>query len=89
MEQIQADATQLSNEPFEPWILEVNDERRLPIFSSEARMATFASKISRDMNKVFGLGCVSTLLDRITKQLEVDAVDLNLFSKRSWEISVK
>ena len=89
LEQIQKDAEELSSNQFEPWILEVDGKKRLPVFSSQARMTAFASKMSKEMDKVFSLGCVSTLLAHITKQLEVDVVDLNLFSNRSWEISVK
>jgi hypothetical protein len=88
MDQIRKDSEQLSNDQFEPWILEVDGKRRLPIFSSQERMQAFASKISQDMNKVFGLGCISILLENVTKHIKVDFVDLNPFSQKSWEIGI-
>jgi hypothetical protein len=88
IEQIRKDSEQLSSEQFEPWILEMNGKKRLPVFSSQDRMQTFAAKISRDMNKVFGLGCISILLETVTKQVDVDFVDINLFSEKSWEIGL-
>lgn len=88
LEQIQKDTEQLAEDEFEPWILEIEGKQRLPIFSSQDRMQAFAAKVSRDLNKVFGLGCISILLEHITKQVDVDFVDLNLFSKKSWEIGI-
>jgi hypothetical protein len=88
MEQIRKDSEQLSKDQFEPWILEVDGKRRLPIFSSQERMQAFACKISQDMNKVFSLGCISILLENVTKHVEVDFVDLNAFSQKSWEIGI-
>ena len=88
MEQIRKDSEQLSSDQFEPWILEVDGKKRLPIFSSQDRMQAFAAKISQDMNKVFGLGCISTLLENVTNHVDVDFVDLNPFSKKSWEIGM-
>ncbi len=88
LEQIRKDSEQLSSDQFEPWILEVDGKKRLPVFSSQGRMQAFASKISQDMNKVFGLGCISVLLENVTKHVDIDFVDLNLFSKKSWEISI-
>src|SRR5947209_3617841 len=80
MEQIRRDSEQLSSDQFEPWILEVDGKKRLPVFSSQERMQTFAGRISQHMNKVFGLGCVSILLENVTKHVDVDFVDVNLFS---------
>jgi hypothetical protein len=88
MEQIRKDSEQLSSEQFEPWILEVDGKKRLPAFSSQEKMTAFASRMSQDMNKVFGLGCISILLEDVTKQVDIDFVDLNLFSKKSWEIGI-
>jgi len=88
MEQIRKDSEQLSSDQFEPWILEVDGKKRLPVFSSQDRMQAFAAKISQDMNKVFGLGCISILLENVTKHVEVDFVDLNPLSKKSWEIGI-
>jgi hypothetical protein len=88
MEQIRKDSEQLGSDQFEPWILEVDGKKRLPIFSSQDRMQAFAAKISQDMNKVFGLGCIAILLENVTKHVDVDFVDLNPFSKKSWEIGI-
>ena len=88
MEQIRKDAEQLSGAQFEPWILEVDGKKRLPAFSSQERMTTFAGKMSQDLNKVFSLGCIQILLADFTKHVDVDFVDLNLFSKKSWEIGI-
>ena len=89
MEQIRKDSEQLGSDQFEPWILEVDGKKRLPVFSSQDRMQAFAAKISQDMNKVFGLGCISILLENVTKHVDVDFVDINLFSKKSWEIGME
>lgn len=87
-EQLQLDAEQLSGDRFDPWILEVDGVKRLPAFSSEKRMETFARKMSQQLNKAFGLGCISTLLEGVTKQVDVDFVDLNPYSEKSWEIGI-
>ncbi len=87
-EQIKKDSEQLASDQFEPWILEMDGKKRLPVFSSQERMEAFASRISQDMNKVFGLGCISILLENVTKHVDVDFVDLNPFSKKSWEIGI-
>lgn len=88
MEQIRKDSEQLGSDQFEPWILDVDGKKRLPVFSSQERMTAFASRMSQEMNKVFGLGCISILLENVTKHVDVDFVDLNLFSKKSWEIRI-
>ena len=88
MEQIRNDCAQLNNE-MEPWILEVEGEKRLPAFSSRKKMAVFGKVMSQELNKVFSLGCVEVLMADITKKLDIDFVDLNLFSQKSWEIGVK
>lgn len=51
-------------------------------------MNHFAKKLSTELNKVFGLGCISTLLENVTKQVAVDVVILNPFSAKSWEIAI-
>jgi hypothetical protein len=89
MEQVRKDSEQLSKDQFEPWILEVDGKKRLPVFSSQERMQAFAKKITQDMNKVFSLGCISILLENVTKQIEIDYVDLNPFSQKSWEIGIE
>lgn len=87
--QIQEDAEQLARDQFEPWILDSDGLKRLPVFSSRDRMQVFASAISQKMNRVFGLGCISVLLETVTAQIDIDVIDLNLFSKKSWEIRVE
>ncbi|HEX7858916.1 MAG TPA: hypothetical protein VF773_01175 [Verrucomicrobiae bacterium] len=89
LEQIQKDSEQLDSEDFEPWVLEIDGKKRLPVFSSRARMEAFAIRMSTSMNKVFGLGCISILLEDVTNQIDVDFVDLNLFSEKSWEIGIR
>ena len=88
IEQIRKDSEQLAGEQFEPWILEVDGKKRLPVFSSQEKMTVFASKMSTELNKVFSLGCIQTLLENVTKSVDVDFVDLNLFSEKSWEIGI-
>lgn len=88
LEQIQKDSEHVSSNQLEPWILEVDGKKRLPVFSSQERMTMFASKMSQHLDKVFGLGCISILLEDVTKQVDIDFVDLNLFSKKSWEIGI-
>ena len=89
IEQIRKDSEQLAGEQFEPWILEVDGKKRLPVFSSQEKMTVFASKMSTELNKVFSLGCIQTLLENVTKSVDVDFVDLNLFSEKSWEIGIE
>ena len=88
IEQIRKDSEQLAGEQFEPWILEVDGKKRLPVFSSQEKMTAFASKMSTELNKVFSLGRIQTLLENVTKSVEVDFVDLNLFRQKSWEIGI-
>jgi hypothetical protein len=52
VELIQKNSEELSSDQFEPWILEVDGKKRLPVFSSQERMTAFASRISQEMNKV-------------------------------------
>jgi len=87
LEQIRKDSEQLASDQFEPWILEIDGKRRLPAFSSQKRMTAFSSRVSQQMNKVFSLGCISILLGDVTEHMNVDYVDLNLFSPKSWEIA--
>jgi len=89
MTMIEQESKELGGEQIELWILEVDGKKRLPAFSSQKNMEAFSSKMSQDLNKVFSLGCVEALLADITKQADIDFVDLNLFSKKSWEIEVR
>ena len=88
MEMIRKDLHEMKDAPFEPWILELDGKKRLPAFSSQKKMQEFSSKISQQLNKVFPLGGAEVLLDEITKGLDIDFVDLNLFSEKSREIGM-
>ena|SRR6266481_6730096 len=72
IEQIRKDCEQLSGEQVELWVLTVNGKHRLPAFSSQEKMTAFSTKMSQDLNKVFGLGCVEVLLEDVTKHIEID-----------------
>jgi hypothetical protein len=89
LEMIQQESEDLAGDRFEPWILDIDGKKRLPAFSSQKKLQAFSTKISREMNKVFALGGAEFLIAEITKDLDVDYVDLNLFSDRSWEIVVR
>jgi hypothetical protein len=89
LEQIQKDLQEMNATPFEPWILKLDGKRRLPVSSSHTKLQTFSAKISQQMNKVFSLGSAEILLSEVTKNLDLDIVDLNLFSDKSWEIATK
>lgn len=89
LEQIRLDSEQLAQESFESWILESDGKLRLPVFSSQERMQVFASKVSQDLNMVFGLGCISILLQEVTRRETLDFVDLNPLNEKSWEIGLR
>jgi len=88
LEMIEGEAKELSDAPFEPWVLEMDGTRRLPAFSSRKRMEVFSGKISMKLNKVFALGAGEFLIADVTKGLNVDFVDLNALSEKSWEIGI-
>ena len=56
LEMIEKEANDFSGDSFEPWILDVDGKKRLPVFSSRKKMEVFAGKISQQMNKLFSLG---------------------------------
>jgi hypothetical protein len=89
LEMIQKESEDFAGDSFEPWVLESDGKRRLPAFSSQKKMEVFSKRISQEMNKVFGLGSAEVLIKDITKDLDLDFVDLNLFCEKSWEIGVK
>ena len=89
LEMIRKETEELAGAEFEPWILEMDGKKRLPAFSSSKRMEAFSAKISQRMNKVFALGGAEFLIEDITKGLDLDFVDLNPFSPKSWEIGVR
>jgi hypothetical protein len=89
LKQIEEDAKELAGDAFEPWILEVDGKKRLPAFSSQKKMRAFSGTVSQTINKVFSLSCAQFLLYEITRQLDLDYVDLNPFSRKSWEIAIQ
>src|SRR5262245_23237578 len=76
------EATELAGERIELWVLETDGKRRLPAFSSQKKMEIFSATVSRQLTKVFALGCVEALLSEATRDLDIDLIDLNLFSKQ-------
>jgi hypothetical protein len=88
LEQVRLDAEQLGRDEFEPWIMEIDGMRRLPVFSNKERMKTFATMVTKDLQHVFGLGSIEILLENITKDLDIDFVDLNPLNEKSWEIGI-
>ncbi|MEK6743381.1 MAG: hypothetical protein AABZ15_07225 [Nitrospirota bacterium] len=89
LEMIQKESEDLAGVEFDPWVLEADGKRRLPAFSSQKKLEVFSKKISQEMNKVFALGSAEVLIDDIKKGLDLDFIDLNLFSENSWEIGLK
>lgn len=86
---IKIESEDMAGDQFEPWVLESDGKRRLPAFSSQKNMETFSKKISQEMGKVFALGSVEVLIGDISKNIDLDFIDLNLFSELSWEINVR
>jgi hypothetical protein len=89
LEVLRKESVDLAGDQFDPWVLEVAGKRRLPAFSSQKKMESFSAKISQQLNKVFALGGAEFLMKDITKGTDLDFVDLNLFSEKSWEIAVR
>jgi hypothetical protein len=89
MELIEQESKELGGDRFELWVLDVDGKKRLPAFSSQKKMHEFSEKMSKQLDKVFSLGCIEVLLADAIRDLEVDFVDLNLFSQKSWEIGVR
>jgi hypothetical protein len=89
MELVRKESQALGGDQIELWVLEVDGKKRLPAFSSQKKMEAFSPRMSQELNKVFGLGCIEVLLADVTKDLDIDFVDLNLFSQKSWEIEVR
>ena len=89
LELIQQESEAAAGDPFEPWILDVAGKKRLPVFSNLKRMETFSRKISEQMGKVFALSSAEFLLADITTEVDIDFVDLNPLSEKSWEIGVR
>ena len=78
----------MADGPFEPWILEMDGKKRLPVFSSVKKLEMFSAVMAKNAQKVFSVGYVEILLADVAGQCELDFVDLNLFCEKSWEIGV-
>ena len=83
------EAQALADAEFEPWVLERDGKRRLPVFSSQKKMEVFSATLSKELRKVFGLGSAEVLVETLKDTLDLDFIDLNPFSEKSWEIAVK
>jgi hypothetical protein len=88
LELLRQEAEELSIGPFVPWILEVEGKLRLPAFSSQKKMIVFSGAISKRLGKVFALGSAEILFKDLVNSLSIDFVDLNMLSKKSWEIGI-
>jgi hypothetical protein len=86
---IRKDTEDLAKETVFLWVLEMDGKKHLPIFSNQKRLEQFAAKIGKELNKVFGLGCVQELLPNVLKQVEADVVPLNLYSGETWIIEIE
>jgi hypothetical protein len=85
---IEQEATELSNDPFYPWVIEEEGRRWLPAFSSQKKMQTFSGEMSKELNMVFALRCAEVLLFNVLAPLEIDFIKVNPFSKYGFEIGV-
>ena len=83
------ESKELNQDQVELWVLEVDGKMRLPAFSSPKKMDAFSSRMCKELNKVFALGCMEMLLADVAKTGKIDFIDLNLFSQKSWEIGLK
>lgn len=88
IELFEFESKELDGASIELWILEVDGKKRLPAFSNQKRMEAFSAKMSKELDKVFGLGCIDVLVFDLAKQVEADFLDLNLFSPKSWELDI-
>ena len=86
---IEEQVVQQSEAIFEPWILESDGERRLPVFSSLKCMQVFSGEMSKSMNQIFALGGEEMLIADIREVYGIDVLDVNRFSKGNWEIGLK
>jgi hypothetical protein len=75
--------------PFEPWVSEVNGSKRLPAFSSRARLNVFTRSMATRINKVFPLVWTEMSFEEIRRDVSAEVVDLNLYSPRSWELRIQ
>jgi hypothetical protein len=89
LELLKQEGNELAGDSLEPWILDDDGIKRLPLYSSNKRILEFSKRMSTELNKVFALGCVEVILPDILEKIDVDFVDLNLFCRKSWAIGVK
>lgn len=89
LEEIKKDSEELKKMPFEPWILEVNGKKRLPVFSSTRRMEEFSRHIAQDLKQAFSLRGAKVPLELVARHFDIDFVDLNPFSENSREIGLR
>ena len=89
LEEIKKDSEELKKMPFEPWILELNGQKRLPIFSSTQRMQEFSKHVAQDLKQAFSLRGAKIPLELVAKNFDIDFADLNLFSENSREIGLR
>lgn len=87
-EMLRLEAERLSGDSFDLWVLEVDGKKRLPVFSSEKKMTVFSQHMAKTLKKVFTFGCIVVPIETVVRQIDVDYIDLNLFSPKSWEIEV-
>lgn len=85
---VEEEAKELKGDRIDLWVLELDGKKRLPAFSRQSKMEAFSARMSQELNKVFLLECVEALLPDVMKEMDIDFVELNLFSKKSWEIGV-
>lgn len=89
LEMVQKATEELAGDQFEMWVLDLDGKKHLPVFSSQKKMEIFQGEISKKLNKVFGLGAAEFLIEDAIKGTDIDFVDLNLYSQKSWEITVR
>jgi hypothetical protein len=88
LELIEHESRELDGQQLELWILDVDGKKVLPAFSSRKKMEEFSARISKEMNRVFSLGCFEALLPDVVKGTTIDIVGLNLFSQKRWELTI-
>ena len=89
VELIRLESEESAANGFEPWILEIDGKKRLPAFSSLKKLEVFVGKISEKMDQIFAIDSAEVLIADVTNSVEIDFVDLNLFSEKSWEIGMR
>lgn len=85
---IREEGEETGGDRIEFWVQDVDGKQRLPAFSSLRKSEAFSARLSQDLNLVFGLGCLEMLLSDALTYVDVDFVDINLFSKKSWALGV-